>query len=87
MFNSFEPNRKNWDLVDRDCLCLSPESADPGTSFREGFPFTSENDEVLPTFVPQDLFLWFSYFVPVPKRVILVPTKTLIVFAPPEMAS
>ncbi len=21
IFDVFEPNRKNWDLVDRDCLC------------------------------------------------------------------
>jgi len=21
IFDGFEPNRKNWDLVDRDCLC------------------------------------------------------------------
>ena len=21
IFTGFEPNRKNWDLVDRDCLC------------------------------------------------------------------
>ena len=37
--------------------------------------------------VPQDLFLWFSYCVPVPKREFLIPRKTLIVFATPEMAS
>ena len=46
-----------------------------------------ENHEAPPTFVPQDLFLWFSYFVPAPKREIFVPRKTLTDFATPEVAA